>query len=125
MTVTTYDPNQQPLVSVTPTAAKYFTSRIQKEDGTAIRLSVAKSGCSGLKYVLDVVSEPQADDETLKINDTLTLYVEKNREAIVAGTELDYIQEGINWVVKYKNPNETSSCGCGESFTIDESKGTA
>lgn len=122
MTVQTYDPSALPTMTVTPKAAEHFAKRVQKEQGTAIRFSVDKSGCSGLKYVLGVVNTVEETDETLVISPELTIYIAEDCVPVIKGTEIDYIQEGINWVIKYRNPNETSSCGCGESFTVDPDK---
>jgi iron-sulfur cluster assembly protein len=36
----------------------------------------------------------------------------------IKGTEIDFIDEGFNQVFKFKNPNATGECGCGESFSV-------
>jgi len=44
--------------------------------------------------------------------------VAKDAVKFVRNTEIDYVQEGINGVIKYNNPNVVDECGCGESFNI-------
>jgi len=48
----------------------------------------------------------------------LLLYVSAEDLPIVSGTEVDFVTEGLNSALKFKNPNAESHCGCGESFSV-------
>jgi len=53
------------------------------------------------------------------VADDLSLYVSETDLPLVRGTEVDYVIEGLNGTLKFKNPNAESHCGCGESFSIE------
>lgn len=117
MSIESFDPVSE-TVSVLPAAVVHFRQQLKEHpDAKAVRLSVKPSGCSGYMYVLDFVNKSQAQDVTCQVED-LTLYLDKNSLGILAGTAIDYVREGINRQVKFINPNATSECGCGESFTV-------
>lgn len=115
MTATTFDPASS--VSLTASAQKYFASKLIKQPGKLIRLSTKESGCTGFSYVLDIVNEPFAEDAVLSF-DGVTLAVDSKSVAMLNGTEIDLVREGVNEVVKFNNPNVVAECGCGESFSV-------
>lgn len=118
MTVASFDPGA-PVVSVSPAALKHFETKLAAEgNAKLLRLSTAPSGCSGLAYVLDMVEAPEADDELLEASERVKLAIDKEAVNILRGTEIDLVVEGVNRVVKFRNPNVVAECGCGESFTI-------
>lgn len=115
MTATTFDPASS--VSLTASAQKYFASKLIKQPGKLIRLSTKESGCTGFSYVLDMVNEPFDEDAVLSF-DGVTLAVDSKSVAMLNGTEIDLVREGVNEVVKFNNPNVVAECGCGESFSV-------
>lgn len=118
MAVASYDPGA-PVVSVSPAALKHFESKlVAAGNSKLLRLSTEPSGCSGLSYVLDLVEAPQDDDELVKASEAVTLAIDKNAVQFLRGTEIDLVEEGVNRVVKFRNPNVVAECGCGESFTV-------
>jgi Fe-S cluster assembly protein SufA/iron-sulfur cluster assembly protein len=52
----------------------------------------------------------------------LTLHVSKDAIALLRGTEIDCVKEGLNSVLKFRNPNAEAECGCGESFSVGRTK---
>ena len=46
------------------------------------------------------------------------VYVAASMLPLVQGTEIDYVREGINAALKFKNPHAENECGCGESFSV-------
>jgi iron-sulfur cluster assembly protein len=48
----------------------------------------------------------------------VTLFVDPKSMPYLAGTELDFVREGMNEGFKFRNPNSKAECGCGESFTV-------
>ncbi len=119
MTVATYDP-AAPAVTITDAALKHFEKKLAAADPTKkiLRLSTEDSGCTGYAYVLDMVEAAKEDDEILNPGQTITLAIAANAVDILRGTEIDMVTEGVNRVVKFKNPNVVSECGCGESFSV-------
>jgi len=120
MTVETFNPEQdnKPLVTLTPKTVNYFESNLDKHPDHIIRLSTKVSGCTGYAYVLKLEQNAQADDKMIKVTNKLTLAISAQAISLVKGTEIDYVKEGVNGVIKYNNPNIANECGCGESFNV-------
>ncbi len=79
-----------------------------------IRVGVTGGGCSGLSYVLDFEKEARLGDRVF--GDTPKIYVDRKSLVFLDGTTLDF-EGGLNGKgFTFKNPNATSSCGCGSSF---------
>jgi iron-sulfur cluster assembly protein len=78
---------------------------------------VRTSGCSGLAYTLEFVDESLPDDCRFDSHG-VTVLVDPKSLAILDGTELDFVREGMNEGFKFNNPNSKAQCGCGESFTV-------
>jgi iron-sulfur cluster assembly protein len=116
MSVNTYIPGSE-TVRMTATAIARTREQLAHENALGLRLSIKPSGCSGYMYVLDFVREETAGDRRFAFGD-VTLYVDGKSLAMVNGTEIDYVQEGLNSLYKFSNPNVTGECGCGESFTV-------
>ncbi len=117
MSLETFDPKQVN-ITVTDKAIKHFAKKLEQSAEKLIRLSIKKSGCTGYAYVLDYVSMPQDGDELLSFKDNLNIAVADTVAKFAQGTEIDYVLEGVNRVVKFNNPNVIAECGCGESFTV-------
>lgn len=116
----TFDPGDfawQGLTLTSAAAAQIRQLTQQKPGLLGLRLGVKKSGCAGFGYVLDTVSEPQADD-LLYQRDGARLYVSAQAMPFIDGTEVDYVREGLNQVFKFHNPKAQNECGCGESFGV-------
>lgn len=119
MSVESFVP-QKELVSLTPTAVKHFESKLASAPGKVIRLSTKESGCTGFAYVVDFAEHAETDDTVVTVNDKITLAVANASLPILKHTELDYVKEGINGVLKFNNPNVIDACGCGESFSVGQ-----
>ena len=117
MTVGTFDPTLQ-AVTMTDAASKHFAKALEGNAGKMVRLSTRESGCTGYAYVLDLVDDSMANDVVLHPGEPITLAVAPDALEILRGTEIDYVAEGINSVVKFNNPNVVAECGCGESFSV-------
>lgn len=89
-------------------------------DCKAIRLSVKKTGCSGLSYVMDYVQAPLEQDIVLPLVGGLQICIDKASYPYLKGIHMDYVKQGLNQKFVFNNPNQTGQCGCGESFTVDE-----
>ncbi|NVK58227.1 MAG: iron-sulfur cluster assembly accessory protein [Alteromonadaceae bacterium] len=117
MTVETFVPSQD-VVTLTPEAIRHFEGKLKNHPDKIIRLSTKVSGCTGYAYVLDFADATEDGDEVLSVSDKLTVAVAKDAVSLLKNTEIDYVQEGVNGVIKYFNPNVVDECGCGESFNI-------
>jgi iron-sulfur cluster assembly protein len=105
-------------ISVTPRAAAQIRKALGKRGGgLGLRLAVRTSGCSGYAYALEFVDALGEDDLAFE-SEGVQLMVDAKSLALIAGTQLDWVREGLNEGFKFSNPNATNTCGCGESFAV-------
>lgn len=105
-------------ITLTETAAHRVKTFLENRGkGIGLRLGVKTSGCSGLAYVLEFVDVLNEDDQVFEQHGVKVIVDEKSL-VYLAGTELDYVKEGLNEGFKYSNPNVKNECGCGESFNV-------
>lgn len=117
MSVETFVPSKT-VVSLTESAQQHFAKKLTASDKQWIRLSTKVSGCTGYAYVLDFADGPQEGDETVEAGNNVNVAVAADAVTLLRGTEIDYVLEGVNGIIKYNNPNVVDECGCGESFNI-------
>lgn len=117
MTVETFVPNNT-LITLSASAIKHFEGKLKNYPGQLIRLSTKVSGCTGYAYVLDRVAAANDSDEVIQFSDQLSVAISDEAKDLVRNTEIDYVLEGVNGVIKYRNPNVVDECGCGESFNV-------
>lgn len=119
MSVVLRDPKALQPVTLTATALEQVKKEIKKRgSGIGIRLHLQTAGCSGYMYKLNIVDKIIEDDYCF--NNGINIYIERKSYGLLKGTAIDFVREGLNQIFKYKNPNETGACGCGESFTVDD-----
>lgn len=116
MSVETFTPEQA--VSVTEAAQEHFRKQLAEKSDAAIRLSIKESGCTGYKYVIDIVEQPESNDLKIALENGVKLFVSAEALSMVQGTRIDYTREGLNRTLKFINPNVADECGCGESFNV-------
>lgn len=117
MTVSSFDPTT---LHVTPAALEHLRRQIARSGHSHLRLGVKESGCNGYMYTLDYIDAPGDADRAYALDDAVTVYVRDNDLPLVAGTEVDYVTEGLNSSLKFRNPRASTYCGCGESFAVAE-----
>jgi len=107
------------MIYLTETAAERAANFLETRDYDAIglRLGVKTSGCSGFAYVLEVADQEFDTDEVFE-DRGIKIYVDKQHLIYIDGTTLDWQTKGLNAGFAFINPNETGSCGCGESFSV-------
>ena len=107
---TSESPGGQP-----PRRGRY--SRPIRRRAALLRVYVEGGGCSGFQYGFDLEKETEADDHVIE-RDGIRLVVDPLSYQYIMGSEIDYQEDlqGSQFVVK--NPNATSTCGCGLSFSI-------
>lgn len=108
------------IIQLTDKAIEYINKIIKNKSAKAFRLTVKESGCNGLMYLPDVVSTPNDGDLEITINN-MQVYIDPNAVKYIEGTTLDVITKELNQTqLVFHNPKVKSSCGCGESFNIEE-----
>ena len=84
-------------------------------DGYGLRIGVKGGGCSGFTYILgfDIMKEK---DQVFEVSG-LKVFMEKSHGIYLLGMEIDWVDGLNNRGFTFTNPNATSSCGCGTSFS--------
>lgn len=105
-------------ITVTERAARRIAEIAAKEArNTHLRVSVEGGGCSGFQYRFDLVPEAAADDIVLE-RAGAKVVIDPISLPYLAGAEIDFVDDLIGASFRIKNPNATSSCGCGTSFSL-------
>ena len=108
-----------PQMMFTDAAARKVRQLIDEEGNQALKLRVfvTGGGCSGFQYGF-TFDEKVEDGDTRVENAGVTLLVDPMSFQYLAGAEIDYSEglEGAQFVIR--NPNATTTCGCGSSFTV-------
>lgn len=104
-------------VSLSPAAAERVRQYLAETPGlTGLRFGVRKSGCSGWAYVVEM-AEAAGEGDHVFLSHDLPVFVDATSLEEVDGTEIDFVQTGLNRHFVFRNPRVTGECGCGESFT--------
>jgi iron-sulfur cluster assembly accessory protein len=85
----------------------------------ALRVAVLAGGCSGFQYSFDLDEAPPAEDDLVIEQSGARVLVDASSLDLLGGAQLDYTDALMGAHFAIKNPNATSSCGCGTSFSID------
>ena len=83
-----------------------------------LRVAVVGGGCNGLSYDVIIAAGPQPGDTILEINNT-RVFVNESGLQYLNGMSIDWISSLQQSRFVFQNPNETGSCGCGKSFSVD------
>ncbi len=105
-------------IALTPAAAAQINAVVASEPpGAGLRVAVDGGGCSGFQYEIAIAPAAGADDLVIE-RDGARLFVDPVSLPFLLGSEVDWVDELIGASFKVKNPNASSSCGCGVSFSI-------
>ena len=86
-----------------------------------LRFGVRRTGCSGWGYSVDLARGEEPGDTVFE-QDGVRIFVDADSLALVDGTRIDFLKQGLNEQFVFENPNVSAECGCGESFTTDADK---
>ncbi|MHC8509287.1 MAG: iron-sulfur cluster insertion protein ErpA [Rhodospirillales bacterium] len=105
---------------VSESAARRIAALAQAEDtptGARLRVTVSGGGCSGFQYGFDLDAAVKDDDVVITAG-AAEVVIDEVSLPFVAGAELDYVEELVGSYFAVRNPNASSTCGCGVSFAI-------
>lgn len=113
-------PTEMPMPFVFTDSAVNKVKELILEEGNPelkLRVFVTGGGCSGFQYGF-TFDEVANEDDTALVKDGVTLLVDPMSYQYLVGAEIDYSEglEGSQFVIK--NPNASSTCGCGSSFSV-------
>lgn len=105
-------------VALTDRAARRIREIVAEEKGASmLRVSIEAGGCTGFQYNFDLVSDREDGDYVIE-KEGATVVIDEVSLPLIAGSEIDFVDDLIGANFKVKNPNASETCGCGVSFTL-------
>ena len=106
-------------VSLSAAAARRIAALIAAEGNPALmlRLAVSGGGCSGFQYGYSFDDARNEDDRVFE-RDGVKLVVDDTSLDLLVGAEVDFVEDLVGSSFQVRNPNASSSCGCGSSFSV-------
>ena len=105
-------------ISLTEPAAERVRTHLDaRGSGIGLRVGIKKTGCNGFAYVINYADEVN-DVDVIFEDRGVKIVVDEDSLALIDGTEVDFVKEGLNEAFRFRNPNVTGECGCGESFSV-------
>lgn len=107
------------MITLTESAVQHIQNMLKnKGENAAFRLAVKKTGCSGYRYVPEMVNTKKESDIELHLSN-LIIYIDKDAAPLIQGTIVDYVKKSLGVSqLEFQNPNAEGLCGCGESFNL-------
>jgi len=107
------------MITLTERAAEKVKFNLERRGkGIGIKVGVKTTGCSGLAYVLEFVDNDM--ERCMEHHDQhgVRVFMDPRHRPYLYGMTMDWIKQGLNEGFDFQNPNEKSTCGCGQSFTV-------
>jgi iron-sulfur cluster assembly protein len=106
-------------ITLTERAAEKVRAIMADSSGKYIglRVGVKNGGCAGMAYTMEYAEDAKPLDEVVE-DKGVRILIEPKSILFLLGTEMDYEADKFSASFKFRNPNETDACGCGESVTI-------
>jgi len=112
------------LMTLTDAAAERIRALMSAsgKDATGLRIGIKKGGCAGMEYTMEWAGEQKRFDEVVE-HDGARVLIDPKAVMYLLGTEMDYVTEKLSSQFVFTNPNQTGSCGCGESVNLAPAAG--
>ena len=106
------------MINLTPTAVSAIDKFIKGNDTpvAGLRISISGGGCSGFQYNMRLEVTKAEDDMAVEI-EGVTLLVDPFSAPLLQGVTVDFVDSLNGSGFKFENPNASSSCACGSSFS--------
>ena len=92
---------------------------MEREGAKGLRVGVKKGGCAGMEYTMETAQDVDEHEEVIE-QDGARVLIAPMAQMFLFGTEIDYETGLLESAFKFRNPNVTDSCGCGESIKFDD-----
>tara|TARA_B100000965_G_C19277740_1_gene620185 strand:- start:22 stop:357 length:336 start_codon:yes stop_codon:yes gene_type:complete len=108
------------ILTVTKEASSQLKKIIESApSGTiGVIVGVDKTGCNGYSYKLDFAKKAEVENLDFVQQNNVKVFIDPKATMFLIGSEMDYSSDKLSSRFVFKNPNEKSTCGCGESFGI-------
>jgi iron-sulfur cluster assembly protein len=107
------------VMSLTEAAASRVKEIMANSDkpAAALRVGVRNGGCAGMSYTMELAENIEPLDEVIEDKGVKVL-IDPKAVLFLLGAQMDFKSDRLGASFTFRNPNETSSCGCGESVAI-------
>ena len=108
------------ILTVTEQASDQLEKIIESApSGTiGVLVGIDKTGCNGYSYKLDFAKKTEVENLEYVQQKNVKVFIDPKATMFLLGSEMDYSTDKLSSRFIFKNPNEKSTCGCGESFGI-------
>jgi iron-sulfur cluster assembly protein len=106
-------------VTLTPAAERHIARLMSREGKMGLRIGVKKGGCAGMEYMMEVADTVAPHEEVIE-QGAARVIIAPMAQMFLFGTEIDYQTGLLESGFKFRNPNVTDACGCGESVKFDD-----
>ena len=104
-------------IEITSNAQAHIAQVLQIDKSKYFRITVLGGGCAGFQYKFDFDNSKNKDDIIFK-TEKIKVVIDNISLNLIKGSKIDYVNELIGSSFKITNPQASSSCGCGTSFSI-------
>ena len=104
-------------IEITNNAQEHIATVLKKDSAKYFRITVLGGGCAGFQYKFDF-ENLKNDDDILIHNEKIDVIIDETSMELIQNSKIDYVHELIGSSFKITNPQATSSCGYGTSFSI-------
>ena len=115
-------PGKSP-VTITPSAERQIARLMAAKSANGLRIGLKKGGCAGMEYTMELAEATQPGDEVVEQGEARVL-IAPTAQMFIFGTQIDYETGVLEAGFKFRNPNVTDSCGCGESVSFAPLEGS-
>lgn len=105
------------VLTLTDKAVNRIKDIMQQNDAAGILIGIKKGGCAGMEYTIDLAKETISNVDVIDVNGA-KVFVARDAVLFLLGTEMDFETTTLRTGFVFKNPNQVSACGCGESVEI-------
>ncbi|HEY3638674.1 MAG TPA: iron-sulfur cluster assembly accessory protein [Rhizomicrobium sp.] len=111
-------------IRLSEAAATRLREIMDNADGryAGVRVGVTNGGCAGMSYTMDYAEAAKAFDEVVE-DQGIRIFIDPKAILFLLGTEMDFVRDKLAARFVFNNPNQTASCGCGESVSITPASG--
>ena len=115
-------PGKSP-VTITQAAERQIARLMAAKSASGLRIGLKKGGCAGMEYTMELAETAAPGDEVVEQGAARVL-IAPTAQMFIFGTQIDYESGMLESGFKFRNPNVTDSCGCGESVSFAPLEGS-
>lgn len=109
-------------VTITPAAEAQIARLMSGKGAYGLRIGLKKGGCAGMEYTMELADAAAPSEEVVEQGSARVL-IAPMAQMFLFGTEIDYETGLLDSGFRFRNPNVTDSCGCGESVRFEPLEG--